>query len=229
VKVGSGNGSIHHNEVYNTGAGSNNIYVDAAGKATSNISIYNNNVHSGSGMGIVVNDERETAALTNINIYNNLVWGNRRGFVVNSTGGEAIYNFTFINNTLYNNGTSTEIWIHTSQAHLNNCIIRNNIISSLTSDSYGIGYNDYASGGITIDHNLFYNSGGGWNLGNFLGSNYVQSNPWFDGESGNFRPQAGSPAIDMGSPQDAPLTDYAGTIRPQGPGFDIGAYEYLVQ
>jgi MYXO-CTERM domain-containing protein len=37
---------------------------------------------------------------------------------------------------------------------------------------------------------------------------------------------AGSPAIDAGNPTNAPPTDFAGTARPQGAGFDIGAYEY---
>jgi hypothetical protein len=37
----------------------------------------------------------------------------------------------------------------------------------------------------------------------------------------------GSPAIDAGSTAGAPATDQRGVARPQGPGLDIGAFEYL--
>ena len=36
---------------------------------------------------------------------------------------------------------------------------------------------------------------------------------------------AGSPAVDAGTATDAPATDIVGTPRPQGAGYDIGAYE----
>ncbi len=39
--------------------------------------------------------------------------------------------------------------------------------------------------------------------------------------------QQGSPAIDRGTSQGAPNDDIEGNIRPQGAGFDIGAYEFL--
>lgn len=47
-----------------------------------------------------------------------------------------------------------------------------------------------------------------------------------DAAGGDFRPRAGSPAIDAGvePPADVP-TDLAGNARPAGAGFDIGAYE----
>ena len=36
----------------------------------------------------------------------------------------------------------------------------------------------------------------------------------------------GSPAIDAGTATGAPATDQRGVARPQGPGVDIGAFEY---
>jgi hypothetical protein len=38
--------------------------------------------------------------------------------------------------------------------------------------------------------------------------------------------RAGSPAIDAGSATLAPNADRDGTARPQGAGFDVGAYEH---
>ncbi len=42
----------------------------------------------------------------------------------------------------------------------------------------------------------------------------------------DFRLQAGSPAIDAGLTLSVVLNDLLGDLRPQGLGYDIGAYEY---
>ncbi|HEY8505387.1 MAG TPA: FG-GAP-like repeat-containing protein [Gemmataceae bacterium] len=47
-------------------------------------------------------------------------------------------------------------------------------------------------------------------------------------DAGDFRLRADSPARDRGTSGSAPAADLAGVSRPQGPGFDIGAYEYPV-
>jgi hypothetical protein len=44
--------------------------------------------------------------------------------------------------------------------------------------------------------------------------------------TGDYHVQTGSPAIDAGTSSNAPSTDFAGNTRPQGGGYDIGAYEY---
>ncbi|NIO16688.1 MAG: hypothetical protein GTN70_06780 [Deltaproteobacteria bacterium] len=46
---------------------------------------------------------------------------------------------------------------------------------------------------------------------------------WVDG---NYHLEAGSPCIDSGTSQDAPSEDFDGISRPQGLGYDMGAYEY---
>lgn len=225
AKVGCSNGAIYNNEVYNnvyTG-----IYVDCAGSATSNISIYNNYVHDCDSEGISISDEAGVANLTNISIYNNILSGNHRGFALYQVGTET-FDFTFINNTLYNNGGAglTEVWLNTTHDHLINCAVRNNIIFSIVAGDYGIQYDDYAAGGCTIEYNLIYNSGGAWHAGNVLGTNYIESDPLLVSPTTDFSIPVSSPAKDTGTDTDAPATDYDGTARPFNLHYDIGAYEY---
>jgi hypothetical protein len=134
----------------------------------------------------------------------------------------------FINNTLYDNGAEGEIVVYDDYTNFDTCVIRNNIIYSITNGGYGILYDGYASGGITIDHNLFYNSGGSFHASNVTGTSSVSGNPLFtDAGSGDFTIDSDSPAYNAGSSTAAPATDYIGTARPQFTSFDIGAYESL--
>ncbi|MGA2619665.1 MAG: right-handed parallel beta-helix repeat-containing protein [Thermoguttaceae bacterium] len=52
-------------------------------------------------------------------------------------------------------------------------------------------------------------------------------NPGADPAVANFRLQAGSPAIHAADATPAPSPDLAGTIRPQGPANDLGAYKFV--
>ncbi len=90
---------------------------------------------------------------------------------------------------------------------------------------------------FTHDYNLF--SAAGYDPGNE--ANKVTADPLFvNAGAGNFALQANSPAIDKASPSEEAAfaafqarygfsikRDYAGTVRPQGTRWDIGAYEYL--
>ena len=227
TKQGCSNGSIHDNEVYNlSGTMASGIYIDAYNAVTSNISVYDNEIHNCSGEGIALGDENTTANVTNISIYNNLIYNNtRRAFTVNQHTTET-YNFSFVNNTCYNNGVAAEIAIWSTHPYLNSCIIRNNIIFSTVAITDGILYADYANGGVTVDHNLSYNSGGSWAPNNLLGTSYITGNPLLTNPTSNFDLKTGSPAIDTGSSVGVPSMDITSTPRPQGSGCDIGAYEY---
>jgi hypothetical protein len=79
------------------------------------------------------------------------------------------------------------------------CLIRNNIAASILADA-----------GVTADHNL-------------------ETTDWAalfeDYTNLDLRPRLGSVAIDAGSAELAPPLDIAGNPRPQGAGFDLGAYE----
>ncbi len=62
--------------------------------------------------------------------------------------------------------------------------------------------------------------------GGYEGTGNIPDDPLFaDAANGDVRLQDGSPCIDTGTAESAPDTDIEGTARPQGAGFDMGAYE----
>ena len=100
--------------------------------------------------------------------------------------------------------------------------LRNNIIIN-----HGVGVLNDGNGAITTQANLYFNNNTNeQNVTN--SSDHLTANPFFrDFSSGDLHLQATSPAIDQGV--DLGLTvDRDGNVRPQGQGFDIGAYEFEV-
>ena len=58
--------------------------------------------------------------------------------------------------------------------------------------------------------------------------NCTEGNPEFvDLTGGNYHLSPTSPCIDTGTSDGVPAIDYAGIARPQGQGYDIGAYEFI--
>ncbi|MGH7568305.1 MAG: choice-of-anchor Q domain-containing protein [Gemmatimonadales bacterium] len=111
------------------------------------------------------------------------------------------------------------------------------------------------SGGSRIANNIFYNPEGGQPIhipsfsgtitisdnlttgsamtddippaGMTLTNNWLNTDPLFVNPSlGDFRLQAGSPAIDAGQTFTLVRFDITGRARPQGAAYDLGAYEY---
>jgi hypothetical protein len=80
-------------------------------------------------------------------------------------------------------------------------VVRNNLTTSMSNDA-GIG---------TVDFNIIV-------------SNYDDF--FVDYNLFDLRLKEGCPAIDAGTDEEAPMIDRDGITRPQGAGFDVGAYEY---
>ena len=76
-----------------------------------------------------------------------------------------------------------------------------------------------------MDYNLIDGFRDSWR--EIYGAKPVVGDPCFVNPSlGDFHLKPNSPAIDKGSPIDAPSYDFEGDPRPAGSGYDIGIDEY---
>ncbi|MBO9605023.1 MAG: right-handed parallel beta-helix repeat-containing protein [Paenibacillaceae bacterium] len=124
-----------------------------------------------------------------------------------------------MNNTIVNPG-SHGMWMWNLQTYgntfYNNIVIQPNAGTTMP-DNTTREFVKLQKGGIDwTEANNFYSTG-------TTGIGFV------DAASGDYRLQSGSPAIDAGRDLSAAgvTFDLAGTERPQGEAFDIGAYEYV--
>lgn len=75
-----------------------------------------------------------------------------------------------------------------------------------------------------VSNNCWYNKGDGPEID----TDPVNANPLFVNPGTDFHLQSGSPCIDAGYDTSSVVQrDYDGNLRPQGAGYDIGAYEYV--
>ncbi len=152
----------------------------------------------------------------NSKIYNNILVNNYQGFSCSKSGntGNLFYGNTIVgsetNSVQFNNEFPSSVW-------------KNNILVG----------GDYAFNVIqgaaypTEDHNLYFDNA--WTNGNQLkdGTSIYADPEFFNSQNDDFRLAQGSPAVDAGTAVGSEYnTDYFGTPRPQGPGWDIGAIEY---
>lgn len=129
-------------------------------------------------------------------VENNLIYANRGGVLAYTNSTNlGVYNNTIANNTPLE-GIKMEYYGNAPT-------IRNNIVYG---NAAGI-VNAGGTGTPVLDHN-------------------VTANPMFANAVGfDFSLSLGSPAIDTGVAVSGVTVDFAGTARPQGSGYDVGAYE----
>ncbi|NOY96870.1 MAG: hypothetical protein GXO81_10970 [Chlorobi bacterium] len=129
-------------------------------------------------------------------------------------------NIKIYNNTFYNINNRA-IWVNHSSTE--NIDIKNNIFSNI--DAYDIDayYLNGNPQNITAVNNLYDNTP---NLNNITDSSPIVGCPQFVSPGNDFRLNEGSPAIDRGLKIEGLDRDYAYINRPQGRGYDIGAYEW---
>jgi hypothetical protein len=203
VKEGCAYGSIHHNVVHDLARRA--YYIDAAGRGawgatpTHDVDVYNNVAYN------VVNGlalmSEGGADMENIRIFNNLFYDIRDdgAFIYdhpNAADSPGIFrSIELTNNTFWNCGRQG---LDLNSSHIVGAWVHNNIVST---------YRDRYSSATESS--------------NLVGGTPGFVNPGAD----DYRLSAASPAVDSGTPVNAPADDLDGTARPQGSGYDIGAYE----
>lgn len=161
--------------------------------------VINNVVHDSACVGIHLWHDA-----TNVNIINNTVTRNIVGILVGS--GDQYH--------------SNEPDDYTKAA--NNIVVKNQLAGIEEHGRTGV-HNLYLS-------NLVWENGKyDFRLQNGLtDKETIKGDPQFREDATDFHLQPGSPAIDRAAPSYAPAIDIDGVSRPQGKGYDIGAYEYAM-
>jgi hypothetical protein len=187
------------------------------------------------------------AATSELVILNSIVTQNQGGtggaFSVNG-GNLKIRNSVIYNNTAINTGSA--VYVATGKAYLVNDTITGNTSAdgAAINQQYGAtvsGINDIVYGNIKVDGTAgtpIFNDPLTTTFtysdieGGFTGTGNIDVTPGFvDPAAGNYQLATGSAAIDSGIVSSSSLlptvaTDLLGAARPQGAGYDMGAYEY---
>ena len=219
------------------------IYIasdDVAGHGNSNITVRNNLIETSADAGI------QCWHLNSVNglfVYNNVFKGNKVGVLAGDGAANLyIYNNTFDGQTwgAFDFGQSDNTYYCT------NVILKNNIISGSTTAGLRVATSNASQ--VVSDYNDYYGNGTDiiWNWNGTTGTNYslssfksaapeisgneassISSNPLYTG-SGDYHISSNSPCVDTGTTLTAVPYDFSYITRPQGPAYDIGAYEYAM-
>ena len=230
INVNNANNSIYDNLIYNNGGYGMSLSPDYNTNYNGVIYVYLNKIYNNVNNGIIIGT---SSALRYAQIYNNLIYNNSVAEInlLSSSSNNLIFS-----NSIYTNFTGSGIRV---QIGSNATTIKNNIIR--TNNGYVI-YADTSN--LTENYNCIYRTGGVdwivWNgsLYSSLTTYRTQTNQgansmwqdcnFTDPQNGNFQLSSTSPAINNGTDLSAYFTtDFLGVSRPQGSGWDIGAYEYV--
>jgi len=192
---------------------------------TNNASIHHNLIRSVGKHGVNIGNGSEAG----IAVYNNVVHGaDVAGLRISSDKliGAKIYNNTFFDTDRLGRGGVRAALMNDANLRAGSVEIRNNIV---VPNGAGRGYLGGSVGfGVvagTMSNNMWFNGSGP-----VQGSANVTGNPKFLSAETDFHLSNDSPAIDVGSTIVSGLVtnDFEiSTSRPQGRGFDLGAYELI--
>jgi len=208
------------------------IYLHAG----NNLLVEGNDIYNNPGGGIQI----YTGPSNGVTIRNNKIHDNNTlpvsvigGILVQSPGlGEL--NVKIYNNLIYNNGSNpSHNRTHAFGIQIGSGVVGAQIFSNTIfgNDGYGIQIVDATDTGTIVKNNIVYGNSLADIKNNGSGTTLISNltvNPLFVNAGAlDFHLQAGSAAINQGVTLGSPWNvDYAGTARPQGGAYDMGAYEF---
>jgi hypothetical protein len=168
-------------------------------------------------------------------IRNNVFFGITGGWPIHLYPG-TLDNIRIFNNTFADANPKRSGHVLIYSVTLSNAQIQNNIFHQPNTTAISIGSGNVTLNNVTISHNITtagtitdnYPSGSDIQIQqNVVAANPQMVNPT-DGipDRRDFRLLPGSPAIDAGVAVSGVTVDFDGNRRPQGGGYDLGAYEY---
>jgi hypothetical protein len=196
--------------------------------------IYDNGVTGGSGI--------NCDGVQNSRFQNNLLYNNHASGIslYRIDGGGPSINNVVVNNTVLM--ASNGRWALNIQHASTGNQVFNNVLLNLHPTRGSIDISSNSLPGFVSNNNVVMNrfttNGGSsvitlaaWRTATGQDMNSRLATPaevFVDPATNDYRPKAGGPAVDNGTATQAPLFDLANAVRPQGAGFDIGAYEFVV-
>lgn len=196
-------GTYWDNECVGLRVGSSNP-ENASGNTIKNVTAYQNGAGLGTGGTSPCDSIGAGILLADVNntVMNSVAYGNSEGIVLYGLSGKATTGIKVYNNTLHSN------------------------------QSYGINIESGLVSGAEIKNNILYGNGGSNTIGDVGASTVYATNmtsdPSFVSASTHvYTLLATSLAIDTGTTIALVTTDFAGTSRPQGSAYDVGAYEFV--
>ena len=166
--------------------------------------------------------------LANITIRNNVITANAGAAIAARQG----TNIRIYNNTIYDNqqaisgnsiGPSIFISSFAGSEDVNNVTVSNNIIVTLGGEDHIKMTSTGAN--IVVDNNLYWPQSS--NISGISDNHAIFADPdLVNPSSGDFHIASNSPAIDVGLIIASVTEDFDGNLRPQGNGYDIGAFEF---
>ncbi len=234
---GGGSATITHNEIHHLLTGNEGYIYGWYNTTAHNVFAYNT-LHDISGWGI--HSWTNKGGIEDNRIYGNVIYncgevqlkGRFGGILLSHCSGNSVYN-----NLVYGcGGDGIQLWNGSSGDSVYNNTVYGNckdggaggisfinaidptVVNNISCSNHGkpdLAIGQY-SGTLTAHHNLTSDTSGD-----------LRGNPRFvNAAKGDFRLKAGSPAIDAGVKVPGIEKDLEGAARPQGKGYDLGAYEY---
>lgn len=166
-----------------------------------------------------------TTQIRGVIIRNNVLANNNQGNGIYATVSNGQVEDIFIlNNTIFTTGTGRYRGGIAVNQNVKNVVIKNNIIYVSDQSEYHImNYGEIQN--VIADNNLYWPAP--LKLVNVNDNHAIIADPTFVNlQNSDFHLQASSPAIDAGLALTEVMADKDNSSRPQGAGYDIGAYEY---